>query len=53
MANRDKGIILKPDPSMGLEDWVDADFCGNWDRKYAMEDPTTARSRSGYAIRYC
>jgi hypothetical protein len=53
MANRDKGIILTPNPSMGLEDWVDADFCGNWDRKYAMEDPTTARSRSGYAIRYC
>eukprot|EP00978_Attheya_sp_CCMP212_P046237 scaffold379946_cov75-Attheya_sp.AAC.1 len=38
---------------MGLEDWVDADFCGNWDRKYALEDPTTARSRSGYIVRYC
>eukprot|EP00978_Attheya_sp_CCMP212_P017515 scaffold46797_cov52-Attheya_sp.AAC.1 len=53
MANRDKGIILKPNPEMGLEDWVNADFCGAWDRQYAMEDPTTARSRSGYAIRYC
>eukprot|EP00978_Attheya_sp_CCMP212_P036392 scaffold164691_cov35-Attheya_sp.AAC.2 len=53
MANRDKGIILKPDPEMGLEDWVDTDFCGAWDRQYAMEDPITARSRSGYAIRYC
>jgi hypothetical protein len=38
---------------MGLEDWVDANFCGNWDHKYAMDDPTTAQSRSGYAIRYC
>jgi hypothetical protein len=53
MANRDKGIILRPDATMGLEDWVDADFCGNWDREYAIEDPTTARSRSGYIIRYC
>ena len=53
MANRDKGLILKPDANMGLEDWVDADFCGNWDRNYAIEDPTTARSRSGYVIRYC
>ena len=53
LANRDKGIILKPDASMALEDWVDADFCGNWNREYAMEDPTSARSRSGYVIRYC
>eukprot|EP00978_Attheya_sp_CCMP212_P021713 scaffold63791_cov41-Attheya_sp.AAC.1 len=53
MANREKGIILKPNPEMGLEDWVNADFCGAWDRQYAMGDPTTARSRSGYAIRYC
>eukprot|EP00978_Attheya_sp_CCMP212_P011773 scaffold29281_cov64-Attheya_sp.AAC.1 len=27
MANRDKGIILRPDANMGLEDWVNADFC--------------------------
>eukprot|EP00978_Attheya_sp_CCMP212_P020004 scaffold56790_cov72-Attheya_sp.AAC.1 len=54
MGTRDKGIILKPNPDMGLEDWVDADFCrGNWDHKYALEDPTTARSRSGYIVRYC
>jgi hypothetical protein len=53
MANRDKGIILQPNANMGLEDWVDADFCGSWDREYAIEDPTTARSRSGYVIRYC
>eukprot|EP00978_Attheya_sp_CCMP212_P034334 scaffold143320_cov71-Attheya_sp.AAC.1 len=53
MGTRDKGIILKPNPDMGLEDWVDANFCGNWDRKHALEDPTTARSRSGYIVRYC
>eukprot|EP00978_Attheya_sp_CCMP212_P007482 scaffold17327_cov67-Attheya_sp.AAC.6 len=47
------GIILQPDANIGLEDWFDADFCGNWDRDYAIEDPTTARSRSGYVIRYC
>eukprot|EP00978_Attheya_sp_CCMP212_P047854 scaffold439527_cov122-Attheya_sp.AAC.1 len=38
---------------MGLENWVDANFCGNWDHKYALEDRTTARSRSGYIARYC
>eukprot|EP00978_Attheya_sp_CCMP212_P011298 scaffold27851_cov51-Attheya_sp.AAC.1 len=47
LANRDKGIILQPDANIGLEDWVDADFCGNWDQDYTIEDPTTARSRSG------
>eukprot|EP00978_Attheya_sp_CCMP212_P015753 scaffold40797_cov63-Attheya_sp.AAC.10 len=40
MAIRDKGIILLPDANMGLEHWVDADFCGNWDREYAVEDST-------------
>lgn len=30
--------------------YVDADFAGNWDPKYAAEDPDTARSRSGFIV---
>jgi hypothetical protein len=32
--------------------WVDADFSGNWNREESMEDPDTARSRTGYVVRF-
>lgn len=48
----DKGTILKPDKTRGLEVFVDSDFAGNWDKKIAAQDPDTARSRYGYIIMY-
>jgi hypothetical protein len=48
----DKGLIIKPDLSKGFEVWVDADFCGLWNKETAPTDPSTARSRTGYAITY-
>jgi hypothetical protein len=50
-GTRDKGIIMKPEVR-GFECYVDADFAGNWDKDDAMDDPDTARSRSGYIITY-
>jgi len=50
-GTRDKGTILRPDKSRGLEVYVDADFAGNWDPK-EFEDPDTARSRHGYFITF-
>jgi hypothetical protein len=52
LETRDKGLIMRPDPNKSFECFVDADFCGNWDRATAPEDPDTARSRSGYVIKY-
>lgn len=49
---RGKGIIVSPDESMGFECYVDADFAGNWDQAIAAEDPATAKSRTGYIIKY-
>jgi len=51
IGTRDKGTILKPDPSRDLEVYVDADFAGNWDPKESL-DRDTARSRHGYIIMY-
>ena len=51
MDNRDKGLIIRPDPDKGLQCYVDADFCGNWD-KDQFEDPSTARSRHGFIVKY-
>jgi hypothetical protein len=51
MATRDQGIILRP-TQHDFTVWCDADFAGNWDKDTAMDDPMTAKSRSGYAISY-
>ena len=52
MANRDKGILIKPNKEKSFECYVDADFCGNWDPTRALEDPDTARSHHGFIIKY-
>ena len=52
LGTRDKGMIFDPDPSKLFECYVDADYCGNWNRSIAMENIDTARSRTGYVISY-
>lgn len=47
----DKGIIYKP-TTHSFEVWVDADFCGLWNRETAIDDPSTSKSRTGYVITY-
>ena len=51
-GTKDKGIILRPDRSKGMEIYCDADFAGAWDPALAGEDIDTARSRHGYIITY-
>ena len=48
---RKEGTIYRPDTSKGLEVYVDASFCGDWDEN-ETQDPDTARSRYGYDITY-
>jgi len=52
IGTADKGLILAPDKQHSFQCWADADYAGNWNRKFAMEDIATARSRSGYMITY-
>jgi hypothetical protein len=51
-ATKDKGLILCPDASKSFEVHVDCDFAGNWIKEDAMNDPLTAKSRTGYIISY-
>ena len=44
---------MTPDPSKGLEVFADADFCWLFDPETALYDPVTAKSRTGYIIKYC
>jgi Reverse transcriptase (RNA-dependent DNA polymerase) len=47
----DKGLIYKPNEHSFVV-YADADFCGLWDKTIAGEDPTTAKSRTGYLVTY-
>ena len=49
---RDLGLRFKPDLKSGFECYCDADFSGNWSKTYAMYDPSTAKSRSGWVVFY-
>jgi hypothetical protein len=51
LGTRGKGVILRPDRTKSFECYVDADYCGNWSMLFP-EDPSTAKSRSGYVITY-
>ena len=50
-GTKDKGIILKPDPSKGVQCFVDADFAGGYANE-TKEDPISVFSRTGYVIFY-
>jgi hypothetical protein len=48
-ATRNRGIHLKPN-TKGFECYVDASHAGDWKQSAAIDDPSTARSRTGYVI---
>jgi len=52
LGTRDKGLIFDPNPEALFECFADADYCGNWNRSIAMDNIDTARSRTGYLIRF-
>jgi hypothetical protein len=52
LGTKDKGIILHPDVSKSFEVHVDCNFAGNWNKEDAMNDPSTAKSQTGYVISY-
>ncbi len=51
-GTKDKGLILNPDPTKGVEIYPDSSFCQDWDPELAGQDMDTARSRYGFIITY-
>jgi len=45
-------MILDPTESKSFEVFADADFAGNWNPLTAQDDPSTAKSRTGFVITY-
>ena len=52
LGTKDKGLIMKPDPSKSIKVFADADFCGLFDSETAHFDPVTAKSCTGYIIKF-
>jgi hypothetical protein len=52
LGTKNEGLILRPDPSKSFEVHVDCDFAGKWVKEDAMNDPSTAKSRTGSVISY-
>jgi hypothetical protein len=46
------GLHFKPDFTKDLECYCDADFSGLWNKAFAMVDPSTSKSQSGWIIFY-
>jgi len=43
---------MDPAENKSFEVFADADFAGNWNPNTAMDDPSTAKSRTGFVIIY-
>jgi hypothetical protein len=43
---------LDPTSTKSLEVYADADFAGNWNKGTAPDDPSTAKSRTGFVITF-
>ena len=51
LKTRDKGLVLRPNRSKGLECFVDADWAGSWKQR-SSNDPLSSHSKTGYYITY-
>ena len=46
------GLKFAPNQTKGFECFVKADFCENWDKKFALSDHSTSKPWSGWIIFY-
>ena len=51
LKTRKRGIIYKPDKTIGLECYVDADFASGWSQA-DLDNAENVLSRTGYDITY-
>ena len=49
---RHLGLHFKPKSSKGFQCYFDADFAGNCNKDFAVTDPSTAKSMSGWIVFY-
>jgi hypothetical protein len=52
LATKDDGIIYDPKRDQSIEVYADADFYGSWNKATAPQDISTAKSRTGYIVKF-
>jgi hypothetical protein len=52
LATKERGIILQPSREKLFDCWVDTSHAGEWNKKDAMDNPDTAKSRTGYVFMF-
>jgi hypothetical protein len=52
LGTKERGVVISPLKEESFECYVDADFLGNWDKRIAHKDPNTAKSRTGFIVKY-
>jgi hypothetical protein len=50
VGTKDEGLIFEPMKDATVDCYVDADFCGAFDKQGETEDPAMARSRTGFVV---
>ena len=50
LATKDKGFLIHPNQHKLFDCWVDANFSVNWRQRDVHNDPTTAKSSSGWIV---
>jgi hypothetical protein len=43
---------MMPNPTRSIEVFADANFCGLYNPETALYDPITAKSQTGYIVKY-
>jgi hypothetical protein len=51
MGTKSQGLVFQPSADPSFQCFVDADWAGNWDKRFAT-DPSIARSRTGYVLTF-
>ncbi len=51
LGSADKVLIYNPDPSRGLECFMDDNFASNWNSQHKM-NPENVLSRTGYVVMF-
>ena len=51
LSSKDRGMVYAPDPTRGLEVWVDAEFAGSWDPSEA-DSADNVYFLTGFVISY-
>ena len=52
LGTRNEGYFIRPNKTESFECYVDASYLGDWNKATAINDPSTAKSRGAFVVKY-